>query len=141
MTPENLEKRSELERTWEAEEEQRAAIMKKMRWDHARMGKHELQCRESEGGDCFGWPFVAAWMITLTTYYFLLSATKWGKGYYIFLFIYPVLPLAAMWLANIYIFLRGFINNRVLKRPVFIPTRLYSEPADIERARESVGLR
>ena len=60
MTPENLKDRAELEKTWETEEEQRAAIMKKMRWDHARMGKHELQCWQHHSGDWFGWPFFAS---------------------------------------------------------------------------------
>ena len=54
------------------------------------------------------------------------------------MFFFLVLPIVAMKLAEIYVWLRGVINEHVLNRPVFLPTRVRSEVAEIEKVKNAV---
>jgi hypothetical protein len=138
MTPENLKERAELEKTWETEEEQRAAIMKKMRWDHARMGVHERRCRELYEGEPYLALFISLW-VTLATaaglFYHLQPDVFFKHGIWIFIIL---LWFAPAFLPTGIIRVWAWIYKEVLKRPVFLPTRARSEAAEIEKVRSDV---
>lgn len=123
MTSEDLKKREELERAWEAEDVQRAAIRKQMGWSYARMDRHERLCwvgLTGQGGWASCGLISAIWVITVTAVYLTKSEEPANLGHW---FTYLILSIIGCFPLTVVLFtftimlpnLRCDINERILK--------------------------